>query len=118
MKTTALVGAAAMAVCSVWFDAAAAQDFDGKWAVRLTTISGSCDAALSTTVGVSGGRIADAGMFLSTHGSVDDKGHLAIRAAGGGYTLAATGKLAEQSGSGTWTSPSHQCAGRWVASRS
>lgn len=118
MKTTALIGAAAMAVYSGLPGPALAQDFDGKWAVKLTTISGSCDASLSTTVGVSGGRIADAGMFLSTHGSVDDSGHLAIRAAGGGYTLAASGKLAAQSGSGTWTSPSHQCAGRWVASRS
>ena len=84
MKTTALIGAAAMAVYSGLHGSASAQDFDGKWAVKLTTISGSCDASLSTTVGVSGGRIADAGMFLSTHGSVDDSGHLAIRAAGGG----------------------------------
>ena len=118
MKTTALIGAAAAVAFLGLAGPAGAQDFDGKWSVRLTTISGSCDASLSTTVGVSGGRIADAGMFLSTHGSVDNSGHLAIRAAGGGYTLAASGKLAAQGGSGTWTSPSHQCSGRWVASRS
>lgn len=118
MKTTALISAAAMAACMGLSGHAAAQDFDGKWAVKLTTISGSCDASLSTTVGVSGGRIADSGLLMTTNGSVDGNGRLAIRVAGGGHTLAASGKLAAQSGSGTWTSPSHQCAGRWVASRS
>ena len=117
MTRTALFGAA-MAVASVGFILpAAAKDFDGQWAVQLQTLSGSCDATLSTTVGVARGRIDESGLIMTSNGSVDEKGRIALQVAGGGHTFAANGKLAARAGSGTWTSPSKQCSGKWVATR-
>ncbi len=117
MKKTALVGAASLAACLLVSVAARADDFDGNWAVHLITESGACDHSVNTTVGVTGGRIMDAGLIVTTNGSVDGHGHVALRVAGAGHIVAASGVLASRGGSGTWNSPSHQCSGHWVASR-
>lgn len=115
MKTLALVGAAVAAFVSL--PALAADGFDGKWSVQMKTESGSCDRAVSATLGVQGGRISESGLLMSANGSVDQSGRVHIRVSGAGHVVAASGKLAASAGSGTWVSSSHGCTGRWVASR-
>lgn len=109
-----LFGAATLAAISV---PALAENFDGKWAVQMKTEKGSCDPAVSTTLGVQGGRIEEAGLIISARGTVDARGQVSVQVSGGGDTMAARGVLARNAGSGTWTSPSRQCSGRWSASR-
>ncbi len=115
MKMTALLSAAALAALTL--PTLAADSFDGKWAVELRTEKGSCDASRSATLGVQGGRIEEAGLVVSANGTVDARGHVSVSVSGGGDTMAARGVLARSAGSGTWTSPSRGCSGRWSANR-
>lgn len=82
--------------------------FDGAWAFTST----GCSGAGTTVTVISGGRFANE--FAS--GSVSPNG--AIRSAGGanGLAFTATGRLAGNSGGGTF-GRSDGCNGRWSAVR-
>lgn len=115
MKISVLFGAAVLVVCGC--SVAAAEAFDGSWAVELRTEKGSCDPSRSTTLSVQGGRIEEAGMVVSARGTVDHRGRVVVQVSGGGDSMAARGTLVRNAGSGTWVSPSRQCSGRWSAIR-
>jgi hypothetical protein len=53
----------------------------------------------------------------SVSGSVGDNGSVRVSVSGGGRSANGSGHLSGNSGSGTWTSPSSECKGTWVASR-
>jgi hypothetical protein len=91
---------------------------DGIYAVNIVTRQGSCDRYYRWLIAVSGGRVSSAGdTSIETSGQISQRGivHLAFQRFG--QVATATGKLAMRSGSGTWSSPTMQCAGSWRATR-
>lgn len=94
-----------------------AQDYTGRYAVTLVTDTGTCEAKINWSVGVVDGRIDESGLFVRTTGQVNAKGQVALKVVKGSETLAASGHLSHQGGTGTWTSPSRDCSGRWQAAK-
>ena len=94
-----------------------AGNYDGPWSVELSTEQGQCGLNYKGQLNVSGGRIAESGLFVQTSGAVDPSGHVAIRMTHGSDRLAAGGLLKGASGGGQWHSPTQQCSGRWRAAR-
>ncbi len=91
---------------------------DGIYAVNIVTRQGSCDRDYRWLIAVSGGRVSSAGdTSMEASGQISQRGivHLAFQRFGQVATV--TGKLAMGSGSGTWSSPTMQCAGSWRATR-
>ena len=111
-----LIGVASAAQAQGGF--ARRQNHVGVYAVDVVTRRGSCDRDYRWLIAVSGGRISspwDTPMEAS--GQISRRGivHLAFQRFGQVATVA--GKLAMGSGSGTWSSPTMQCAGSWRATR-
>lgn len=94
-----------------------AGNYDGPWSVELSTEQGQCGLNYKGQVNVSGGHIAESGLFVQTSGAVDPSGRVAIRMIHGSDQLAAGGRLQGASGGGQWHSPTQQCSGRWRAAR-
>lgn len=97
--------------------AQAGGSYDGPWSVELSTEQGQCGLNYKGQVNVSGGHIAENGMFVQASGAVDPSGRVAIRMTRGSDQLAAGGQLKGDSGGGRWHSPTQQCSGRWRAAR-
>jgi hypothetical protein len=94
------------------------QNHDGIYAVNIVTRQGSCDRDYHWMIAVSGGRVSSVGdTLMEASGQISQRGivHLAFQRFG--QVATATGKLAMGSGSGTWSSPTMQCAGSWRATR-
>ena len=94
------------------------QNHDGIYAVDIVTRRGNCDRDYHWLIAVSGGRVSSAGdTLMEASGQISRRGivHLAFQRFGQVATV--TGKLAMGSGSGTWSSPTMQCAGSWRATR-
>ncbi len=97
---------------------AARQNHDGIYAVDIVTRQGSCDRGYRWLIAVSGGRVSSAGdTLMEASGQISRSGivHLAFQRLGQVATV--TGKLTRGTGSGTWSSPTMQCAGSWRATR-
>ena len=91
--------------------------YDGPWSVELSTEQGQCGLNYKGQLRVSGGAIAESGLFVQASGAVDPSGRVAIRMTRGSDQLAAGGLLKGDSGGGRWHSPTQQCSGRWRAAR-
>ena len=111
---------------SPWFDAAHAQrrqfeaphGQDGVYAVDITTRQGDCGSAYHLTISVSGGHVTAVGDTpIESSGQINRRGIVNLTLKGMDKVGRATGRLANGSGSGTWSSPSLQCAGSWHAIR-
>ena len=122
ISTAVLIGAS----FSPWIDAAHAQrrqleaphGHDGVYIVDITTRQGDCGNALHLTISVSGGHVTAMGDTpIVSSGQIDRRGIVNLTFQGMDKVAHATGKLADGSGSGTWSSPSLQCAGSWHAIR-
>jgi hypothetical protein len=97
---------------------AAPAGHDGVYAVEIVTQRGSCDRVYRWTISVAGGRVSTpADALMQTAGQVDARGRVALSFRRDAQVASVTGKLDGQSGSGTWSSPSLQCAGAWRAAR-
>ena len=94
-----------------------AGNYDGPWSVELSTEEGQCGLNFKGQLTVSGGHIAESGLFVQASGAVDPSGRVAIRMTHGSDRLAAGGVLKGASGGGQWHSPTKQCSGRWRAAR-
>jgi hypothetical protein len=75
-------------------------------------------AAYHLTISVSGGHVtAVRDTPIESSGQINRRGIVNLTFQGIDKVAHATGKLADGSGSGTWSSPSLQCAGSWHAIR-
>ena len=97
--------------------AQAGGNYDGPWSVELSTEQGQCGLNYKGQVNVSGGHIAESGMFVQAAGAVDPSGRVALRMTRGSDHVAAGGHLKGDSGGGRWHSPTQQCSGRCRAAR-
>jgi hypothetical protein len=69
-------------------------------------------------IAVSGGRVSSAGDTpMEASGEISQRGIVDLAFQRFGQVATVIGKLAMGSGSGTWSSPTMQCAGFWRATR-
>jgi hypothetical protein len=100
---------------------AAPGDFGGRWAVRMVTEAGVCEASYNYLIAVDdGGRVRyipqDSDAPPSVSGSVGPSGAVNLDIRKSIARVSATGELKGTSGSGSWRLPG-LCSGRWTASK-
>jgi hypothetical protein len=100
---------------------AASGDFGGRWAVRMVTDSGVCDASYNYVIAVEdGGRVRyipqDSDAPPSVSGQVAPNGTVNLDIRKSIARVSATGQLKGAAGSGSWRLPG-LCSGRWTASK-
>lgn len=91
---------------------------DGLWSVQLVTEAGSCDATYTASVAVQNGTVRplqSSGATVS--GQVGPNGDVNLDIRKSIAQAAASGRLNEKSGSGTWRLAMLGCHGRWTASK-
>jgi hypothetical protein len=116
--TTVLMGAAAISAAHAQDGFAVRLNHDGIYAVDITTRQGSCERDYHWKIFVSGGRISSAGDTpMAASGEISQRGIVDVAFRRFGQVATVIGKLAMGSGSGTWSSPTMQCAGSWRATR-
>jgi hypothetical protein len=91
---------------------------DGVYSVEIVTLRGSCDRVYRWTISVAAGRVTSPadGLMLAS-GQIDQRGVVALAFRRDEQVANAAGKVSGGTGSGTWTSPTLQCAGSWRAAR-
>ena len=94
-----------------------AGSYDGKWSVEIITDKGTCDRVYRWNLGIQGGRVIDVGEVARPSGGVSPTGKVTIRFVRDKDYASATGELSGEWGSGSWTSPTLACSGRWRAER-
>ncbi len=99
---------------------ARAADFNGRWAVSMTTESGMCDRSNSYVVAIEGARVRYVahgdGPSPAVTGSVSAAGAVDLGIQKGMARADVTGRLKGSSGAGIW-SAAGLCSGRWSAQR-
>ncbi len=99
--------------------ATAPTPFDGGWSVAVTSPSASCDLPDAVPIRVAGGAVRYDGWFgPRTTGAVEQNGALAVSISYRSDIVNVSGTLTATQGSGRWVSPTLDCAGTWVATRS
>jgi hypothetical protein len=106
----ALAAGAAMA-------APRAANYDGRWSVEVITDRGTYDRVYRWMLGIQGGRVVDVGEVAKPSGGVSASGGVNMRFVRNNDYASATGQLVGDWGSGSWTSPTLACSGRWRAER-
>jgi hypothetical protein len=94
-----------------------AGSFDGRWSVEVITDKGTCDRVYRWSLGIEGGRVVDIGEVARPSGGVSSNGGVSMRFVRNNDYASATGHLSGDFGSGSWTSPTLACSGRWRAER-
>jgi hypothetical protein len=113
-----LTGAASINAANAQAALAATQNPDGIYALDIMTRQGACAKAYHWTISVSGGRVSSAGATpMAASGQISGSGTLVVTFRRFGQAATATGSFARGNGSGTWSSPTMQCAGWWRALR-
>lgn len=92
-------------------------EYDGKWSVEVITDKGACDRVYRWNLGIQGGRVVDVGEVARPSGGVAANGRVNMRFVRNNDYASATGQLSEGWGSGSWSSPTLACSGRWRAER-
>ena len=95
--------------------AAQAASFDGRWTVDVTTDVGPCEKSFQGSVTIASGTITDATSASATAGFVEANGTVWARFSRDGQTARAQGHFSGAKGSGTWSSSTSYCGGRWSA---
>lgn len=97
--------------------AAAAPEFDGRWAVEIIPQSGTCDGQYVIPIEVVRSKVIYVGRGqMQASGGIAENGTVRVSFHGQGDTVDAKGRLtSERYGQGSWRSPTEDCAGRWVA---
>lgn len=110
--------AAALLTVSGLSMAKAANNYDGRWSVRVVGESGACKSVPDLPLQVENGEVRYAGWpSPTTSGRVQNSGRLSLRILFNSDVIVASGDLKQQSGQGNWNSPTLACAGRWFAER-
>ena len=100
---------------------AAPNDFGGRWAVRMVTESGICDASYNYVIAIeNGGHVRyipqDSDAPPSVSGRVSPDGGVSLNISKSIARVSATGQLRGAAGAGSWRLPG-LCTGRWTAQR-
>src|SRR5919112_3134251 len=90
---------------------------DGLWSVQLVTESGSCDPSYSAAVSIENGSVRPLSGGATVSGQVSPSGEVNLDIRKSIAQAAASGRLSEKSGSGTWRLAILGCQGRWTASK-
>jgi hypothetical protein len=98
---------------------AQANRFDGTWSVEVVTQQGACDRAYRYSVIIQNGRARYGGPEnFNITGQVRPNGAVSASIARGENRANVTGRLAGNSGTGTWaTSGGRVCSGQWNAEK-
>ena len=99
---------------------ALATAYDGMWRVTVITDKGECDRAYGYDVAVSQGRVRYQGQAsINLGGTVSPNGAVKVSVSKGGQRADGSGKLAANSGGGTWrgVGGTGACSGHWEAER-
>jgi hypothetical protein len=93
--------------------------FDGSWNAVLITRSGQCERSGQATGQILNGALVSPGGGVTVSGHVNTDGELTGRISAGPYYVTGSGRLAGNSGSGTWqgVGPNGPCSGIWNAKR-
>ena len=92
-------------------------NYDGRWSVEVITDQGTCDRVYRWSLGIQGGQVIDVGEVARPSGGVSPNGGVNMRFVRNNDYASATGHLSSDWGSGSWTSPTLACSGRWRAER-
>jgi hypothetical protein len=90
--------------------------YDGLWSVSIVTEKGDCDRGYRYPVRISNGMLANAGDAVFTiTGRVGGTGAITVNVSAGGRSAIGSGRLAGNTGMGSWSGGS--CSGSWTAER-
>ncbi len=119
MRVFGVAAAASAAVFMLATPTLAQQKFDGNWSVEVLTEKGECDKAYRFPVIVQNSRARYGGSeSFNVSGTIAGNGAINSSISYGGASANITGRLAGDSGTGTWTtSGSKVCSGRWNAEK-
>jgi hypothetical protein len=117
MRISLSVMIAALAASAAVAAPRGAASYDGKWSVEVITDRGTCDRVYRWNLGIEGGRVVDVGEVAKPSGGVSANGGVNMRFVRNNDYASATGQLDGEWGSGSWTSPTLACSGRWRAER-
>lgn len=110
----ALVAASATLAAST--SNAAAPRYDGLWSVSIVTEKGDCDRGYRYPIRITHGTLVNGGSdpFTIT-GRVATSGAITVTVSHGDKSATGSGRLAGDTGEGSWTGGS--CSGTWSAER-
>jgi hypothetical protein len=107
----ALVAATVMTTASY-----AAPRYDGRWSVSIVTKKGDCTASYRYPLLIANGVLANGGVLpINVSGRVAASGAIMVTVSSGDKRATGYGRLAGNSGSGSWSGAS--CSGLWTAER-
>ncbi|PNG26869.1 hypothetical protein [Methylocella silvestris] len=91
---------------------------DGVYTVEIHTRSGGCDPVYRWSITVSAGRVSSpVDGFMQASGKVSAQGGVSLAFRRDNQVANVAGKVKGGRASGTWSSPTLQCAGSWSAVR-
>jgi hypothetical protein len=117
---------AALALASAMFASALAPavaapraaNYDGNYSVEVITDVGSCDKSYRWAVQVEDGKVhSAANMLMEASGRIDRTGLVQLAFHRDTQVAHVAGYMKGSTGSGTWSSPTMRCGGRWRAER-
>lgn len=95
---------------------AVAAPFDGQWSFDVSTEVGNCEPVRQYPVIVADSRMASGeNAATTTVGTIETNGSLWGRFSSAEDVVRLQGKLTKTGGSGTWSSGSRYCGGKWHA---
>jgi hypothetical protein len=98
--------------------AEAVPSFDGVWSVVILTRAGICEPAYRYPIRITNGHVINAGKSTAhITGRVGKNGAVVVSVSQGDKTATGTGRLAANSGSGSWSGGNGACSGVWQAER-
>jgi hypothetical protein len=90
--------------------------YDGLWSVSIVTEKGDCDRGYLYPIRISNGTLGNAGdSVFKIGGNVNPNGAITVSVSAGGKSASGSGKLAGDSGGGSWRGG--ECSGSWTAER-
>jgi hypothetical protein len=90
--------------------------YDGVWSVSIVTKKGDCIASYRYPMRIANGVLGNGGDFaLNISGRVADDGAVRVAVSHGDTRAIGSGRLAANSGAGSWRTSS--CSGSWTAER-
>jgi hypothetical protein len=103
----------------LWAPALAAQqDYNGRWAINLTTERGQCVPDFRLNIRIRRGKAYIVGRSLSGRkAAVSSSGRVNIRYIDGADVITVSGRLNKRTGAGRWQYPTYRCTGYWRAKR-
>ena len=90
--------------------------YDGIWSVSIVTKKGDCIASYRYPMRIANGVLGNGGdIALNISGKVTDEGAVRVSVSHGDSRAIGSGKLAANTGRGSWRTTS--CSGLWTAER-